>query len=60
MFKCKKKNGYVLLATIAITLVLTIIVIALLTIVYRYASSISKNLEDLRKAVISISMFIRR
>lgn len=51
--KFNKKDGYVLLATIAITLVLTIIIVALLTIVYRYAGSISKSLEELRNIVIS-------
>ena len=46
-----KKDAYVLLITIVITLVLALTVATMLTVIYRYAGTINKNLEELRQIV---------
>ncbi len=46
-----KKDGYVLLITMAVTLILVMIVVTMLTVVYRYSNTISKDLEELRQIV---------
>ena len=47
-----KRDGYVLLITIVITLLLTLTAITLLTVVYRYTGTIARELENLREFVI--------
>ena len=46
-----KKDGYVLLITMAVTLILVMIVVTMLTVVYRYSNTISRDLEELRQIV---------
>lgn len=47
-----KRDGYVLLITIVITLLLTLTTITLLTVVYCYTGTIARELENLREFVI--------
>ena len=51
MKRTHKKDAYVLLITIVVTLVLTLTVVTMLTVIYRYSNSIYKNLEELRNIV---------
>ena len=44
-----KRDGYVLLITIVITLLLTLTTITLLTVVYRYTGTIARELENSSK-----------
>ncbi len=47
----KKRNGYVLAITIVVTFVITLTVVTLLSLVYRYSNTASKSLETLRETV---------
>lgn len=46
-----KKDAYVLALTIVITFVITLTVVTLFSLVYRYSNTISKDIENLREVV---------
>ncbi len=46
-----KKDAYVLAITIVITFVITLTVVTLFSLVYRYSNTISKDIENLREIV---------
>ncbi len=50
LFKTKK-DAYVLALTIVITFVITLTVVTLFSLVYRYSNTISKDIENLRELV---------
>lgn len=49
--KHKTKDGYVLVITIVVTFVITLTVITLFCLIYRYANTQNKDLEYLRETV---------
>ncbi len=51
MNKDKTKDGYVLVVTIVITFAITLTVVTLFCLVYRYANTASRDLENLRETV---------
>lgn len=51
MNKKHTKNAYVLVITIIVTFVLVITVITILSVVYRYSNTISKDMSSLREIV---------
>ncbi len=46
-----KKDAYVLAITIVITFVITLTVVTLFSLVYRYSNTISRDIENLREIV---------
>ncbi len=46
-----KKDAYVLAITIIITFVITLTVVTLFSLVYRYSNTISRDIENLREIV---------